>query len=148
MEWHYSKRLQDSTSITGFLKGKSEWDEVSILDGLDLFQDSRGQRSKSGGRGVQGRNFAEILEKGARFHSGETEGSSQAYLVCQRIGLLHASSLYLTLWCRYRVSSNLKDTLFTELELQLEFAFPRTNRSFLRLSNKSTVPFQLYFLSS
>ena len=88
---------------------------------MELFQDGRGQRSKSGGAGRARQelwNFAEILEKGARFHSGETEGSSQAYLVCQRIGLLHASSaLYLTLWCRYHVSSNLKDTLFTELEL-------------------------------
>ena len=80
-----------------------------------------GRGAKVGGAGSARQelwNFAEILEKGARFHSGETEGSSQAYLVCQRIGLLHASSaLYLTLWCRYHVSSNLKDTLFTELEL-------------------------------
>lgn len=38
-----------SSSVTGFLKGKSEWNEVSILDGMELFQEGRGQRSQSEG---------------------------------------------------------------------------------------------------
>ena len=36
-------------SVTGFLKGKSEWNEVSILDGMELFQEGRGQRNQSEG---------------------------------------------------------------------------------------------------
>lgn len=39
--WSYW--LQESRSITGFLKGKSEWGEVSLLDGVELLQDGRGQ---------------------------------------------------------------------------------------------------------
>lgn len=46
---HWSYWLQDSMSVTGFLKGKSEWNEVSILDGMELFQEGRGQRNQSEG---------------------------------------------------------------------------------------------------
>lgn len=34
-------------SMTGLLMEKSEWDEVSILVGMESFQDGRGQSIKS-----------------------------------------------------------------------------------------------------